>query len=162
MALYARSQVGARPPAPLPLRYSDYAAWQRSALTTEALSDDLDYWKQQLADLSPLQLPTIIHAGDADFDGTAQVFTLSNQRIGTPQGAGPHEGASDYMALLGAFKVLLSIYACQTDIAVGTSNGNRGRVELEALWGSSSTRRSCARTCQATRASRSAAACIEV
>ena len=137
MALYDAFAHGRPSPLPaLPLRYSDYAAWQRSALTSEALSTDLDYWTQQLAELSPLQLPTD-HPRPATqtFDGRAQVFTLSSRASERLKALARAEGASDYMVLVGAFKVLLSIYAGQTDIAVGTSNGNRGRVELEALLG---------------------------
>ena len=137
MALYEAFASGRPSPLPpLPLRYSDYAAWQRSALTTEALSADLDYWKQQLADLPLLQLPTD-HPRPATqtFDGAAQVFKLSSRASERLKALARSEGGSDYMALLATFKVLLSIYAGQTEITVGTSNGNRGRVELEALLG---------------------------
>jgi amino acid adenylation domain-containing protein len=136
-ALYAAFSEGRPSPlAPLRLRYADYAAWQRSALTTEALSPDLDYWKKQLADVPLLQLPTD-HPRPATqtFDGAAQVFKLSPLASARLKALARAEGASDYMALLGTFKTLLSIYAGQTDITVGTSNGNRGRVELEDLMG---------------------------
>jgi hypothetical protein len=36
------------PLAELPIQYADYAEWQRSWLTGEALERQLAYWKQQL------------------------------------------------------------------------------------------------------------------
>src|SRR5262249_12836404 len=40
----------------LPIQYADFAAWQHRWLTDDVLSAQLDYWKQQLADLPSLQL----------------------------------------------------------------------------------------------------------
>src|SRR5205085_7533395 len=42
----------------LPVQYADYAAWQRSRLQGEVLEEQLAYWRQQLADLPALDLPT--------------------------------------------------------------------------------------------------------
>src|SRR3712207_8842447 len=48
-------------PSPLPellIQYADYAVWQREWLQGEELEKQLSYWKQQLADVPPLELPT--------------------------------------------------------------------------------------------------------
>ena len=48
-------------PSPLPelaIQYADFAVWQRQWLQGEVLDTQLAYWKQQLAGLSMLQLPT--------------------------------------------------------------------------------------------------------
>ena len=42
----------------LPIQYADYAVWQREWLQGEALERQLAYWKEKLADLSTLELPT--------------------------------------------------------------------------------------------------------
>jgi hypothetical protein len=42
----------------LPLQYGDFAVWQREWLQGEVLERQLSYWREQLADLPPLQLPT--------------------------------------------------------------------------------------------------------
>src|SRR5262249_5315303 len=47
-------------PAPLPpltVQYADYAVWQRSWLSGNVLADQLNYWRRQLADFAPLELP---------------------------------------------------------------------------------------------------------
>ena len=43
---------------PLPIQYADFAQWQRHWLTGEVLETQLGYWREQLAGLSPLQVPT--------------------------------------------------------------------------------------------------------
>ena len=50
-----------RQSSPLPevsIQYADYAIWQQEWLQGEVLETQLAYWKQQLADLPVLQLPT--------------------------------------------------------------------------------------------------------
>ena len=45
------------------------------------------------------------------------------------------DGVTLHMVLLTAFTVLLSKYSGQRDLAIGTSNGNRSRTELENVIG---------------------------
>src|SRR5437588_9340231 len=42
----------------LPIQYADYALWQREWLQGERLEAELAYWREQLAGIEPLQLPT--------------------------------------------------------------------------------------------------------
>ena len=48
-------------PSPLPeleIQYADYSFWQQEYLQGEALKEQLDYWKKQLANPPVLELPT--------------------------------------------------------------------------------------------------------
>src|SRR5262249_41275605 len=48
-------------PSPLPeleIQYADYAIWQRNWLQGEALERQLDYWRERLSGLTPLDLTT--------------------------------------------------------------------------------------------------------
>ncbi len=57
--LYSAFSLGLRSPlAELPIQFADFASWQRQWLQGEVLENQLRYWKQQLADLPTLQLPT--------------------------------------------------------------------------------------------------------
>ena len=49
--------TAARQP-PLPVRYGDYAAWQRARYAGDGSTRDLAYWRGQLAGVPPLDLPT--------------------------------------------------------------------------------------------------------
>jgi hypothetical protein len=57
--LYGAFSTGKASPLPeLPIQYADYAMWQREWLKGGVLEEQLAYWKQQLAGVSMLQLPT--------------------------------------------------------------------------------------------------------
>ncbi len=57
--LYAAFAAGKPSPLPeLPIQYADYAAWQRQQLQGSVLEKSLVYWRKQLADFTPLLLPT--------------------------------------------------------------------------------------------------------
>ena len=42
----------------LPMQYADFAQWQREWLQGEVLEEQLGYWREQLAGLPVLELPT--------------------------------------------------------------------------------------------------------
>ncbi|BCL80829.1 non-ribosomal peptide synthetase [Ktedonobacteria bacterium brp13] len=121
---------------PLPLQYADYAIWQRQWLDGEMLDAQTRYWKQQLADIPPLELPTD-HPRPAvqTFHGAFQFLhlpaSLQEQLVALSQ----QEGVTLFMTLMAAFQVLLARYSGQKDIAVGIAIANRLRPELEELIG---------------------------
>ncbi len=137
-SLYEAFASGQPSPLPaLPVQYADYAHWQREWLRDETLEAHLSYWREKLEGQPPvLSLP-------ADRQRPAvQTFRgarLSRQlprslAAGLKQLCDRH-GATMFMALLAAFKVLLCRYTQQTDIVVGTPIANRGSRQLETLIG---------------------------
>ncbi|HJT35591.1 MAG TPA: amino acid adenylation domain-containing protein [Pirellulales bacterium] len=58
-ALY-QAEAGGRPALlpPAPFDYADFVVWQRACLATEHVRQQVEYWKQQLADLTRLELVT--------------------------------------------------------------------------------------------------------
>ncbi len=119
----------------LPIQYADFAAWQRQWLQGEVLSSQLAYWRQQLADLPALDLPTDrtrpavqSYRGATEyleiFPGLGQLLDLSQQAEVTL-----------FITLLAAFQTLLYRYTGQSDIAVGSPIANRNRSEIEGLIG---------------------------
>ena len=55
--LYQAFAAGLPSPLPeLPVQYADFAVWQRQWLQGGELKSQLDYWKQRLAGLRPLEL----------------------------------------------------------------------------------------------------------
>src|SRR5205085_6949123 len=58
-ALYGANVTGTDATLPaLPIQYPDYAVWQREWLRGAVLETQMAYWKEQLADLPVLDLPT--------------------------------------------------------------------------------------------------------
>ncbi|HET9387024.1 MAG TPA: amino acid adenylation domain-containing protein, partial [Gemmatimonadales bacterium] len=134
---YAAFVKGGEPQLPaLPIQYADYAAWQREWLQGEVLQAQLDYWKQQLADLPALGLPTDRPRPPiATHKGAHCSFDLPAHLCDALKALGRSAGTTLFMTLLAAFQVLLYRYSGQEDIAVGTPIAGRGRTEFEGLIG---------------------------
>jgi hypothetical protein len=137
-ALYEAFAVGkASPLKELLLQYADFAAWQRGGMQSERLATQLSYWQKQLADLpSPLELPPDRpRSTSPTFSGAAQFLTLPKKPLDLLRQLSRQEGATLFMTLLAAFKVLLYYYTGQEDMIVGTNIANRTRRETESLIG---------------------------
>ncbi len=124
------------PLAPLPIRYADYATWQREWLQGEALESQLAYWKTQLGGAEPLELPTDRpRPPKQSYRGALKRFVVSSQLTQGLKALSRKESVTSFMALLAGFKVLLQRYSGQQDISVGTPIAGRNRTELEGLVG---------------------------
>ncbi|WP_019870466.1 non-ribosomal peptide synthetase [Salinispora oceanensis] len=132
---YAAIRGGADVPlAPPTVQYADFAAWQRSR--EAELGDQLDYWRERLTGLDPVELPTD-RPRPAVRDprgGTVSVDVPDELAAGLHELAGRH-GATLFMTLLAGFQVLLARYTGRTDLAVGTPVAGRTRPETEELLG---------------------------
>lgn len=124
------------PLAPLPIQYADYAVWQREHLNGEELEKQQSYWQQQLAGLTPLNLPTdFARPPIAGHQGDSTIFTIDRQTTLAINQLAKQQGATLFMALMASFKVLLARYSRQDDICVGTPVANRNQSALEPLIG---------------------------
>nr|QEO74826.1 condensation domain-containing protein [uncultured bacterium] len=137
-ALYTSLRAGTPSPLlPLAVQYADFANWQRTQLAGDNLEQQLSYWRARLEGTAPvLELPTDRPRPAQPSLGGARV----TMRLGEELSAGlrrlaRREGATLYMVLLAAFKVLLHRYTGQEDIWVGTPVAGRTRRETEELIG---------------------------
>ena len=123
--------------ADLPFQYADYASWQRSTLSENALQHHLDYWQQKLAALpGVLDLPTDFpRPAIQGFEGAVFRFALPSVVAARLLSLSQETGASQFMTLLTVFKVLLNRYTHQPEIVVGTPVHTRNLPELEHLIG---------------------------
>ncbi|HEY0739708.1 MAG TPA: amino acid adenylation domain-containing protein, partial [Herpetosiphonaceae bacterium] len=120
----------------LPIQYVDYAVWQRQWLQGAVLEQQLAYWRQQLAELAPLELPTDRVRPPVFTEHGAQLsFQIPATLSAAVRAVGQRLGATLFMTLLAAFDVLLARWSGQQDIAVGTPIAGRVRPELEDLIG---------------------------
>jgi acyl carrier protein len=124
------------PLAELPIQYADYAAWQRQWLTGEVLDKQLSYWREQLADAAPLELPVDRpRPAQQTFRGEEFRFSISTELTEELQALARKEGVTMFMLLLAAWQTLLHRYTHQDDIVVGADMANRNRRETEDLIG---------------------------
>jgi amino acid adenylation domain-containing protein len=136
--LYDEFCAGRLPSLPaLRLQYADFAARQRQWAQGPAFIQQLEYWKKQLAGISPaLELP-LDHPRPAHktSNGAAIPFTLSQELSKEVVQVSRREGVTLFMTLLAAYSILLHRYTGQEDILVGTPIANRNRREIEELIG---------------------------
>ena len=134
--LYAASVENRAPVLPeLPVQYADFAHWQRQWLQGEVLNDQLRYWKQQLKDVSVLNLPGAASRGLMHHRGASQLLELPQSLLNALEKLSQQAGVTLFMTMLAAFQTLLYCYTGQTDIAIGSPIANRHRRELEELIG---------------------------
>jgi len=136
-ALYRAFQSGQPPELPkLEVQFADFAVWQRRWLTDDELAPQLAYWQAQLADLPALDLPTDYpRQARPAVDGARYPLSLSPALSGGVRALSRRYGVSQFTVVLSAWKILLSRYTGQTDVAIGTAVSGRRRPELQPLIG---------------------------
>ncbi|HEV2844920.1 MAG TPA: amino acid adenylation domain-containing protein, partial [Thermoanaerobaculia bacterium] len=115
----------------LPVQYADYAAWQRSALSGEALEERLGRWRRRLE-----AAPTVLELPADRPRPARQSFRGDIERLdlGSLEAVG-RRGTTPFMVLLAAFQALLGRYTGRQDLLTGAPVANRGRREAEGLIG---------------------------
>ncbi|HEX5402818.1 MAG TPA: condensation domain-containing protein, partial [Pseudonocardiaceae bacterium] len=129
--LYARRPV----PAP-PVRFADFAEWERTWSTSAQAEAQLEFWRERLRGAVPLELPTD-HPRTADRDtaGAAVEFTIPAALANAVTAIGRDEAATPFMTMLAAFTVLLAEHTGQDDIVLGTTVTGRPLAAVENLVG---------------------------
>ncbi len=135
--LYRAESSGRVPALPeLPIQYADYAEWQREQLQGEALEREVAFWRDRLAALPKLELPTDHPRPQVpSFRGAVESFTLSTEIGARVAELCRSEAATPFMVLAAGFALLLGRQAGQREIALGTPVAHRRRTELENLIG---------------------------
>jgi amino acid adenylation domain-containing protein len=135
--LYAAFREGRPSPLPeLPIQYLDYARWQRGLLTGKVLEEQLAYWREAIAGVAPLQLPTDRPRPPFQtFRGATRSFAVPASTTEALKALGQRQGGTPFMVLLAAFSALLHRLCGHQDIPIGTPTANRDRAEFEKLIG---------------------------
>src|SRR5262249_17380321 len=112
--------------APLPIQYSDFAAWQREQLAGPAMERLLEAWRGALEgspDLTTLpgDRPRPPRQSDA---GATTTFVIPRAILHSLRSLARRENATLYMMLLAGFVSVLHRYTGQSDLCVGTPVAN--------------------------------------
>lgn len=136
-ALYAGYTNGKPASFPeLPIQYADFACWEQQHLQEKVMETNLSYWKQQLANLPTLELPSdCLRPPVQTFRGTRRNLTLPTDLSTEIKALSNREGTTLFMTLVAAFDTLLYCYTGQDDIVIGTDVANRNRLETEGIIG---------------------------
>jgi hypothetical protein len=128
----------AREPAPLPVTYADYARWQRAVLTPAALERQRAYWRERLAGIPVLALPTDRPRPPERRHRGARVWRerlLDASAVSRLRALGRAHGASLFIALLAGYATALASASGQTDFPIGFPVAGRVDPALARLVG---------------------------
>ncbi|MER6633896.1 condensation domain-containing protein, partial [Streptomyces sp. NPDC000987] len=124
---YRAALTGTDPDLPdLAVQYADYAAWQRGWLTGDVLETQLAHWRDTLADLEPLELPTDRpRTAVRSTTGAGVDLTVPRRDVDRLEELARQHGVTLFMVVLACFQALLARHSGQHDIAVGTPIAGR-------------------------------------
>ncbi|MCR8842148.1 amino acid adenylation domain-containing protein [Paenibacillus sp. SC116] len=122
---------------PSSVEYYDYSDWQNRLIDSEYMNQQETYWLNQFSEAVPvLQLPTDFSRPPLQsFDGGQVTITLEpdlGQRLFQFCSG---QGVTMHMVLLSAFYILLSKYARQDDIVIGTPVSGRSNAAFDKVVG---------------------------
>ncbi|MGR4879945.1 amino acid adenylation domain-containing protein [Streptomyces sp. LARHCF249] len=120
-----------------PVQYADFAAWQRGRIEDSGVvGRQADWWKERLAGITPLELPTdrprplVRSTAGAEF-----LFEVAPETVAKARALAGERSATLFMVLTAAVKAVFARHSGQEDIAVGTATSGRGHRDLEQLVG---------------------------
>ncbi len=131
---YCQGKVS--PHTELSIQYGDFAVWQKQWLAECSLEPELSFWKQRLADLTPLEIPTDRpRPPKKTWSSHIESVVLPKDVTNALQDYSHRAGCTFFMLSLAALKVLIHRETGQNDVYVGTITAGRTKVELEPLIG---------------------------
>jgi len=136
--LYGAALEDALSPLPrLPLRYVDYASWQRSRLGTADRDSLFRHWSCALDNLPNVVLPADRPAlPRLTYRGCSTYFELNSTLAAGLESLCRPAGASLSMGLLALVAATLHLHTGQADIGIGTPVAGRDHPALQQLMGS--------------------------
>ena len=136
--LYRAAVHGTEPDLPeLPVQYPDFAVWQRETVDERVITEQLDFWRDELHGTDGrLDLPTDRpRTRGGDPGGAVVNRTLPAQTASALLDVARRERASTFMLLLAAYEVVLARTGGHADFCVGTTVAGRTRAEVADVLG---------------------------
>ncbi|MEU7551543.1 amino acid adenylation domain-containing protein [Streptomyces sp. NPDC044571] len=136
-ACYAAAVTGTTPELPeLPVQYADFASWERGQASAEATERLLAYWRERLADLPALDIPTDRpRPAEQSFRGATTTLRLPEELRARLSELARAEQATLLSVLLAGFNALLTCYTGAKDVVVGSVFSGRTHPDIERLIG---------------------------
>lgn len=120
----------------LELQYGDYAEWQVEQLGEEQAEQQLNYWRDKLANVTPCTFPADkVRPAVPSFQGRQLEIALPADVVEGVNTLAKQQLTSAFNVYLSAFKVLICRYARQEDITVGSPIAGRDLAELDPIIG---------------------------
>ncbi|EPH41854.1 putative Linear gramicidin synthase subunit C [Streptomyces aurantiacus JA 4570] len=135
--LYAARREGRTPRLPdLPVQYADYAAWQRSWLADGRMERGLEFWRTELSDLSPAELPLDRpRPKTQSYAGNLLKFELHPDLARELRAFSTRENVTTFVTMLAVIDALLHLWAGHRDVVVGVATSGRTNPATHGLIG---------------------------
>ncbi|MFD5696423.1 condensation domain-containing protein [Streptomyces lasiicapitis] len=120
----------------LPIRYRDYALWQRRLLADSFLDHEIAYWRKMLHNATRLDLPTD-HPRPTrrSFKGDMVPFTIEAPVVARLRKLAAEESVTLFVVLLSAYNLLLARLSGQRDLIVATPASGRNHSAIQDMIG---------------------------
>src|ERR1700704_553714 len=121
----------------LPVQYAEYAQWQREYSRSDAVVNQVEYWKNKLAGAQTILDLPVDHTRPSthSWHGATEDLTLDSRVMAELKKFAQQEGATLFMASMAVFQALLWHYTGQENILVGSPTAARSQIEIENLVG---------------------------
>ncbi|GEB34858.1 non-ribosomal peptide synthase/polyketide synthase [Brevibacillus parabrevis] len=131
-SLYAGKQLS-----DLRIQYKDFAVWQTKLSQSDRFQKQEDFWTRTFAGEIPLlNLPhDYPRPSVQSFDGDTVALGTGHHLLEQLRKLAAETGTTLFMVLLAAYHVLLSKYAGQEEIVVGTPIAGRSHADVERIVG---------------------------
>jgi len=120
----------------LDVSFSDYTQWRLEKIEQEDLSKQWKFWKENLKNIKPLELP---YDGQRTIEATTKgdrcYLDLPNGLIEEFESAVSKQGVTLFMGLLAVFKLLIHRWSGAEDVLTGTPFSDRRLKGTENLFG---------------------------
>ncbi|WP_263262416.1 non-ribosomal peptide synthetase [Pseudomonas sp. RIT-PI-S] len=122
---------------PLPVRYVDYAAWQRQWLAGDELARQVGFWQRTLSGAPVLlELPTDHKRPPVQtYQGGFVPLVFDTTLTARLKALSREQGVTLFMTLLAGWALVLARLSGQADVVIGVPSANRAQPELEGLLG---------------------------
>jgi amino acid adenylation domain-containing protein len=139
LSAFYRAETTGQPTglAPTWMEYGDYALWLHERMRGEELDRQLGYWRDQLRGVPQvLTLPADRpRPARLSSRGAAAMVTIDAETARRLIAVGHDANATEFMVFLAGFAAVLSRYARETDIVIGTQVAGRTHADLEPIVG---------------------------
>lgn len=121
----------------LPIQYADFSIWQRETLQGEKLQEEINYWKENLADSPTLSsFPTDFQRPPIQsLRGTTMRISFEREITARIKNYANELKLTNFMVLAAVLNILLHKYSGQSDLVLGTPIAGRRFDETEPLIG---------------------------
>jgi amino acid adenylation domain-containing protein len=118
------------------MQYSDYAIWTHESVDTADFTRRVNYWREHLAGVEPMQLPyDRPRPAQPSFRGSMLPLRIPRELANGLRTLSRQAGSTLFQTLAAAFVVLLHSYSGQDDVVFGSLSDLRSRTELETMVG---------------------------